>query len=475
MMWKIVWGHEWRLLRRDRVALAAALGLVLIMTAAALVNHQKVTRWADAGVAARQEQATIAAKQHQDLLAMEAGEKHYDSLFGSPQSYFSWAGAVTTFPFDSWALLSTGSSDLFAPVSQVKFYTKARVPGQDTANPMPRLFGAFDPAFVLLYLLPLLVIALNYGIVGREREQGILPMVLAQPINPTRLFLLRVLWRWGVTSLVVLAALAAAFAVGGVNPLAKPLASAQLMALVGLYGGFWFLLCLLLNTGRRGAHQCAVALVALWAMLLLVVPAGAHLIGGVVYPIPSRIEAIAAQRLAAAEAAKQGGEILAKFYQDHPELSADRSDKYEQYQATFQWYQRTLAVFERVEAITAPMERQFEQRVGSRLQFEHRLALLSPAVSVREALDELAGVSRVHYRAYQQEVRDFAARFRMFFAQKAFQEEVIQSGDVARFPRFDMAPVQTDAAVFRALLWLAVVNAVLLLLIGVFGRTIPAR
>ncbi|CAM2005478.1 DUF3526 domain-containing protein [Acanthopleuribacter pedis] len=475
MMWRVIWAHESRLLRRDRISLAAALGFVMIMIAAAWVNGDKLNRWEQAGATAVAEQEARFSAQHADLVAMEAGEKHYDSLFGSPQSYFSWAGAVTVFPFDSWAMLSTGSGDLFAPVSQVKFYTKARVPGHDTANPMPRLFGAFDPAFVLLYLLPLFVIALNYGIVGDERECGILPMVLAQPVSPRQLFLLKIVWRWGVTSLVVLFALCAAFAVGGVNPLAKPLALAQLAGLVWLYCGFWFLLCLLVNTGRRGAHQCAVALTGLWAMLLLVVPAGAHLIGGLLYPIPSRIEAIAAQRLAAADAAKQGGEILAKFYQDHPELSANRGDTYAQYKATFQWYQRTLAVFEAVEAITAPMEQDFEARVEARLRFEQGLALLSPAVSVREALDELAGVSRVHYRAYQQEVQDYAARFRMFFAEKAFGESVIESADVARLPRFDMAPLQSNASVLRALAWLALVNLLLLAACAVLGREIPAR
>ncbi len=474
-MLRYLWFHEWLRLRREPMHLVAWLGLIGLLLTAAWLNAAKINAWTQAGETARQKELALWQHQSDELSALEAGTAQEGALFGSPRSYFSWAGAVTVFPFDPWSVLSTGSSDLFAPVSQVQFFKKARVPGQDLANPLPRLFGSFDPAFVLLYLLPLFVIALNYGLLADERETGILALVLAQPVSPRRLLFLRVCFRWVTAVTAAVGALVAALAMAGANLAARPAALFAPALLIGLYTAFWLLLCWWVNTVARNPRQCAVALVGIWALLLLVVPATAQWFGAVVHPPPSQIEAITALRRAAAEAGERDREILAQFYQDHPELVADRSDAYQQHQATFAWYQRMLAVFEAVQAASAPLEAAHAEQVARRMAFERRLALVSPAVIVGEAFDQLAGTSRAHFARYQAAVDDFADQFRGFFVAKAFREEVMLSSDLARLPRFHMAPVRIDAAVWRAIVWLLLVNGGLFLWLWRRSRDLPVR
>ena len=45
------------------------------------------------------------------------------------------------------------------------------------------MVGRFDLAFVTVYLLPLLVLALSFNVLSEEREQGTLALTLSQPVS----------------------------------------------------------------------------------------------------------------------------------------------------------------------------------------------------------------------------------------------------------------------------------------------------
>lgn len=78
------------------------------------------------------------------------------------------------------AAISVGQSDLFTHVVKPKLYGEAEALGfSELSNPVQLLFGTFDLAFVITYLLPLLVLAVSYNVLSREREQGSLRLSLA--------------------------------------------------------------------------------------------------------------------------------------------------------------------------------------------------------------------------------------------------------------------------------------------------------
>jgi ABC-2 type transport system permease protein len=88
----------------------------------------------------------------------------------------------------AWAGLALGQRDVNP------YYLKLRLLGlqgqlyaSENVNPAKALSGNFDLAFVLVYLFPLLIIALGFNLLSSEREQGILPLLLAQPVSATQL------------------------------------------------------------------------------------------------------------------------------------------------------------------------------------------------------------------------------------------------------------------------------------------------
>jgi cell division protein FtsW (lipid II flippase) len=53
----------------------------------------------------------------------------------------------------------------------------------DPENPHRLLIGRFDAAFVVVFLVPLFIIALTYSLIAGERERGTLALLLAQPVT----------------------------------------------------------------------------------------------------------------------------------------------------------------------------------------------------------------------------------------------------------------------------------------------------
>ena len=50
-------------------------------------------------------------------------------------------------------------------------------------NPVNLMTGAFDIAFVVIFLLPIFILAISYDLLSSERERGTLAMILAHPIS----------------------------------------------------------------------------------------------------------------------------------------------------------------------------------------------------------------------------------------------------------------------------------------------------
>ena len=471
----VIWQMVWRDWSRDWVVIGFSLVFMALMATAGFIQQQRLDELA---ATYQTQQAQIQGQREKgrdELREIEQRGEAGQELFGTPQSYFSWATTNTYYPFHEWSVWAVGRSDLYAPINRINFYQPPRLAGNDLANPMPRLFGHFDPAFVLIYLLPLFVLALNYRLISGEREFGRLQMVLANPISVPRWLGIQCLARFVITLAVVVLSLLAVCLVAQLNPFARLTASFCLLLIVAGYTLFWFALCVLVNVLFDAANRCAAVLSVLWMAFLLFLPAVAHLLGSVFFPQPSVIDLVSANRQATSEARRQGAELLAAFYQDHPELSRDRSDQFQQHKATFEWYQRTFAVYEWVEAATEPLRQAGRQRQQQRSTLEWRLAGFSPAVLTQRAISELAFVSQAHFRQHEADVSDFARQWRTFFKAKAFAERVIESGDIERMPlaQFTAEPRQKDT-LFAALgLWLQALG--LLGLAIICGRRLKLR
>ncbi len=377
-------------------------------------------------------------KENKALLAsVESGESQFDSLWDDPRGYYLWHKTIAAFPVHPFAALSIGQRDLFDDIAEIGIYARPQTKGRELRNPTTQLFGGFDLAFVLVYLLPLFILGFCFDIVSGERERGTLRLLLALPVSAGRLFGVKLASRFLAIVLMASVAIIVAMAVAGVALFRHAADLGALAMIVAVYSAFWFLLALAVNAFGKSSAVNAVALIVLWAFFSILGPALINTLAAAVYPPPSRIAMVNDMRGAANEAEKRGSELLAKYYSDHPELTMEGGEDLDARERSFfDYYQRMFVVQKWVDEDANTAKLHFERQLDSQQRLERILSLASPVALTRESLDELAGASSTQFQSFQKAVARFGGRWHGFFMDKAVAGSLIGSEDLGEFPVF---------------------------------------
>lgn len=461
--------HELRVLSSDRTLALVTLALALLV-AYALVNGRSWSQVQSTTV--QRVQAEDAARMEglrTTLEEMEAGRREAPSAFQDPSLPAPVGRALgirtVVLPPAPLALTSVGQSDLFpshATVSTALGDPFLRTPTLE--NPLHLMAGRFDLAFVVVFLLPLLVLAVGYGMLSQEREDGTLPLVLTQPLPVGALVVGKLLARGVLVGGGVMGLTFVGLLVAGVAPTASGAVGSFLLwcAVVLAYTTFWLLLAALVNLLRRSSAENAMILATAWLFLAILVPSALNVAATLLYPVPSRAEMIGAERGASQEAQAEGAQILAAYYEEHPELAGDAPDL-ENFAA------RSWAVQEEVDRRVAPIRAQYDLQADRQRELIRRLRFLSPALVTQEALMEIAGTGDFRYRTFRASASEYHGRFRDFIGSMIVTGERFTSGHVERMPLPPVAEAGMGAGAGGRVGWnllgLLVPGLVLLLLV----------
>ncbi len=145
----------------------------------------------------------------------------------------------------------------------------------------------FQPALVLQAMIPLLLIFLAFGSIAREREQGLLKMLVLQGASVLQLMIGKALAYWSI-SLGLLLAMVVLMALLYGGQVAWGLLGAFLLC----YALYYLMVALLsvYVSGRAGRSSSALALLlGAWLIWVFIVPKLAAQLGQNLFPLPSRI------------------------------------------------------------------------------------------------------------------------------------------------------------------------------------------
>lgn len=435
-----VFHHERRLFRADRLTLIVAL-ILLTAIGYALINGQSwVNKQQQAVRAAQTEELARVQEAKANFAAMNEGKFTPRSAFYNPANPL-WVGnrhAATYAVLPPIALAATaiGQSDLNPP------YVKVSADNKDTfafheeiENPSNLLAGNFDLAFVAVFLLPLLIIALSYSMLSAEREQGTLAIALSNPVPLGALIAGKLAFRAGLVF-----SLAVSITVAGLIATGADLATMDGLVRLGwwtvlllAYSLFWFGLAMAVSALGKTSAQNALILVGLWIVFLLVVPTLISIAVNAAYPVPSRVEMVGAIRAAQTDANKEYDATVARFEQEHTEMTPIpgvlSGDDYERARKRVLVQQ---AAAERTAQVMADYDRQLasQQRVVDWLRF------LSPGILLQEALNDIAGTGNSRYQHFSRQVDRFHRDWQGFFLPKVLKNTPLTLADYERFPRF---------------------------------------
>ncbi len=428
--------NEWRGLAADRTlwAVGALLASVLFFGAfngarwSALQAHRQAELMAE-------EQERIAHTRAQ-LLETPAGRpaRRFFNPRNPAQVGQTFAASYAVLPRAPLAPLSVGQSDLLPSYYKVTLDTReALFAGDELENPANLLTGSFDVAFVIVFLYPLVILALSYNLLSGEKENGTLSLTLSQPVSLAQLASAKILVR-GAVALGLTCAFTLLGALGAGVDLSSPGAPAALWAFFGVtavYGLFWFSLALLVNSFGRGSATNALVLAGAWLILALVIPSTVALLATTVYPVPSRVEMILAVRSATQDASTRGAQLLGAYFADHPEMAPEGEIDAGDY------YSRKFVIEEEVAKQVAPLSGRFEAQIRGQQAVVSKLQYISPAVLTQQSLNDLAGTSYARFAHFQRETERFASEWKAHFLPLVYKRAEFTAEGLAELPRFE--------------------------------------
>lgn len=425
---------------RIGLALLLAIGIISL-----LVGRQ---------FAQRQQQAVADVVQVQRTDFPRQAAVHHDDL-GLLLYYLKFAVVNQMPPLTALAI---GQRDVNPSVQSV---TIRALEGQkydaDLTNPANLLLGNVDLSFVLIYLVPLLIIAFTYALISDEKETGTWALVAVQSR-----YLLGFVGRLFLIRLLVLLALLLVLGVLAVGLLAIPLdgASGLFLGTAVGYTLFWFSICFWVVSLQRRSSTNAMLLLGIWLLLLVVLPAGINTFLIARYPVPEAQATTLAQRKGYHEKWDMDKTAtLTKFYSHYPQfrqipVAATTTD--------WRWY---YAMQQLGDDESAGLAGKLKQKLQQREQASLAVARFIPSLHTQLQLGELAHSGLGNQLRFLDYVTRFHEARRLYFYPKIFTNAPVSAEQWAAIevdtfvdstpvnPTAVLAPLLLYSALFLGLGW----------------------
>jgi ABC-2 type transport system permease protein len=401
---------ELRLMRRNRVAVTAIL-LLLVLTLVAVV-----TSWTHQQGIAENRARNQAEANH----AFEAQpDRHPHRVVHYGHFIFRPLGPLAA--FDPGVDAFTGNTMFLEGHRQ----NTSNFGDVRQSSALVR-FGQLTPAFVLQAVAPLLLIFLGYGAVARETEGGTLRPLMVQGASAYAIVLGKLAALAVVALLVGLPAMVGFVLISG-----QPGAFAGPMAAIALayayYLALWVVAIILVSMMVRRRRDALLALLAVWAVTVVLLPRVAPDMASAAYPLANRLQT----DVAIARDLRQMGD---SHNPDDPHFAKFKADVLKRYGVTRIEdlpvnYKGLLALDG--EAMTS---RLFDRYAADSFATQARqnalvtgVGLLSPTIALRQASMAAAGTDFAGHRRFLEQAE--AYRYALVQRLNRLQAEAVSYAD----------------------------------------------
>ncbi|MYI21623.1 MAG: ABC transporter permease subunit [Gammaproteobacteria bacterium] len=293
----------------------------------------------------------------------------------------------------------------------------------DIGSPTVRAAGRFDLAFVIVFLLPLVILATTFDLWSRERERGVAAMVLSQPVAVGPLIAAKALARGLVVLLPSTAIILAVAAWAGAR---EPIGLTALALAVLAYGGFWLAVAAIISLVARRSTEAAIAAGAVWLLVVVMAPSLTLAAVDLTTPAPSemrfatdlkaRITEITERQRRYREANPAPVRVPAPTIPDRLRgVYADRVT---------------------LDREVAPMIAAHHQARDARRQLLDTVRLLLPSVAIQDALDRIAGSDADRALAFENQARAAQSELRLIYKGYLDRDALVTPTEYDNMPGF---------------------------------------
>ncbi len=444
---RMVVRHELRALIADR-SLALVCALLIALIGYAFYNGLTATENRDRTVASvldAERMGVVAIVQR--LHGIVRGQQR-PGPFANPANPATigggGAGRYAVIPTSGLAPVAIGQGDMIPNYYAIGYGSKVSfMYDSEIESPWNLLNGHFDLAFLIVFLLPLLVFALSYNLLSSEREAGTLRMLLSQPLDLATLLTGKVAVR--ATAVIGIAAVLPIVLLLIFRPEAR--GAEQIvgvvlwMGLVAVYGLFWFALAFLINGLGRSSAFNALSLIACWTLIVLVAPVLLNLAVGIAEPAPSRTELTNRTLAIKAENLRRYDKL---FHGDYNYVA--KPDALLAKNGRIEMPPRARATFLADRDMDAKIDdllKRFDDQLRAQQRLIDRLGPVSPAVIAYEGFSSLAGNSSRRYLAFKGQVDAFHDQWRAYFVPRILGGRAMGEAELRSLPRWNWRELPT--------------------------------
>jgi len=441
---RILFKHELRILSRNKVLLSLSILIIFILLSAL---------WIGSSMLRKQEQ-TISKIQSSEKEMLDSLKTRIKRVEANNMVYpgFIWDDPTFAYntarnegpnyaikkPFPLQAL-NVGQSDVQPFYYKVYLNKKQYLTFEsEIENSFLQFIGNFDFAFVIIYLFPLLIIVFSYNVLSSEKEQGTWVLLKTSNQSIAQMMICRIGIRyilftgffWLIVTPVLLASIGSNF-----------LFSANwqwIVAGVSLYFAFWFALALLVNSFSMTSNVNAMVLIFIWLFTGIIIPNLLQIGLNKIYPIPSRIDMLNAERDAINKYFEKDGQELTKSVFSSPRTMIRQASIV----TPGMVYAYGVIVYKSQEIkdqAAAVAEEKLYAQIRKQQEGIRRFQLLSPALMMQEELSALTGSHWYQFNQFSNDAATFRKKSQQFYYPKMASESTYRTftvKDADAIPRF---------------------------------------
>ncbi len=371
---------------------------------------------------------------NQEKIAVQVSEKQLDHIQRNIEFHSDDLGlllyylefALVNEPSEL-AALSIGQKDLNPSVQSVTIRTlEGQKYDTDLVNPSKLLYGNLDLSFLLIYVLPLLVIAFTYNLLSEEEESGTWKMVSVMSKSSLNFLLAKLSVRL-VFLLIVMALLYLIASWLLTIPWEVPFLVFILTSVIYLL--FWFALSFWVISFRRSSNFNALTLLFVWLTLVVLLPSALNNLVTTRYPVPEALTAMIKQRDGYHQKWDTNKrETLEKFYASYPQFETYGYPPEEGF--NWLWYYAMQYLGDK-ESLTE--SKAMRAKIIERERVSRRWSQFVPPMYTQLAFNDIAGTSLTNHMGFLQYTNDFHENTRLYFYPKIFSQLDAKEVDWTRF------------------------------------------
>ena len=353
-------------------------------------------------------------------------------------------------PIEPFAFTSIGQSDIYTPyLSLHMMQNDFELNHTELTSPVQLLFGSFDMAFIIVFLLPLIIIAFTYNTLSYEKERGSLKLLASQPISIYQWLIQKMLLRFFWVALIIILVLIITFILNGISIGDHMSQFLIYLGLIISYLLFWFAIAFVVNLVVGSSAKNAISLLGLWVIFVLLIPSTLNQIGNSIFPIPSRTNLINEMRVTKEEVKEKQDEVMDELLRDHPEYAKEGGMNRNAYLSLY--LKSNKLVRDELKSLYESYEEQLEKQQN----WIQKWRFVSPAIIMHQNLNHIAGTSGDQYKNFRKQALTYSGELRTFYESYIHKQDQLNETSVKLAPKFAYdASLDKDNSIFSILILL---------------------